>query len=566
MNKVTLAGFLGSACLFSCSNARQKNDNERPNILLIVLDDMGYSDIQPFGGEINTPNINKLAEDGICFTGFHTSSLSAPTRAMLLTGADNHQNGFGAMPPLHADNQYLKDGYEGYLNNRVITLAEILRDNQYYTCMSGKWHLGAGEGKSPYERGFDNSFAMMGGGSGYFSNPFPECDADIPVTFYKENDRRIEELPDDFYSTRYFTDKIIEYINKCPDDKPFFGYYALTAPHDPLHVLPDWKEKYHGKYDCGYDSIHTMRINRQKEIGIIPQSTSVDNLSGMYPKWADLNQQQKKEQSRRMELYAAMLEYADFSIGRVINELERLGKLDNTLIIFMSDNGANPKEPEFYPGNTKELISSRFNNSLDNYGNSDSFVTLGGAWAEICSTPYSLYKMTTCEGGICTPLIISGKGVKMKNSIDTKSLIHVTDLYPTIMDYSGTTYPDIKDGTKTAPMYGKSLKNLLTSKDSVARGDEDVLCFEINEDKAVIKGEWKAVNLNKPYGDGKTWKLYKYREDISEKHNLAEKNKEKLDELLKEWDKYATSVGYIPSDGSMTIKRIGAEQFYKFGK
>ena len=552
---------LSSLVALSAHSQNTSNENVPPNILLIVVDDMGFSDTQPFGGEIQTPNINRLAEQGIRFTRFHTSSLSAPTRAMLLTGVDNHQNGLGTMPPLHAENQYMQPGYEGGINQRVTTLAEVLHENNYYTCMAGKWHLGTKKGNIPSERGFEQSFTMLGGGAGHFCNSFALSDSEQPVTFYLDNGKKVEKLPDDFYSTRYYADKMIEYLRKCPQDKPFFGYLAFTAPHDPLQIIPEWKDREKGRYD----SIRSTRLNRQKQMGLIPSQTPDTGLSNPSIQWNKLSEEQKKEQSRKMEIYASMIEYIDYSIGRVLEELENENKQDNTLIIFMSDNGANPKEPENYPGNTKELIQKRYDNQLTNYGNPSSFISLGEAWAEVCNTPYSLYKMTTHEGGICVPLIISGKNIIQKGSIDHITLLHVTDLFPTILEYTHTQRPSSYHNTTLAPLYGKSFAQKLTNTDSSPlRNSNDALCFEMKEDKAVIQGKWKAVQLTPPHGDGATWKLYNLETDIAEQNDLSEIYPAKLKELIAVWKEYAKSVGYIPSDKSMIIKRIGAKVFYEY--
>lgn len=564
MKRYILYSLSGLAAL-SAHSQNTSNENVSPNILLIVVDDMGFSDTQPFGGEIQTPHINRLAEQGIRFTRFHTSSLSAPTRAMLLTGVDNHQNGLGIMPPLHAENQYMQPGYEGGINQRVMTLAEVLHENNYYTCMAGKWHLGAQKGNIPSERGFEQIFTMLGGGAGHFCHSFALSDSEQPVTFYLDNGKKVDKLPDDFYSTRYYTDKMIEYLRKCPQDKPFFGYLAFTAPHDPLQIIPEWKDREKGTYDCGYDSIRSARLERQKQMGLIPAQTPDTDLSNPSIQWNKLSKEQQKEQSRKMEIYASMIEYVDYSIGRVLEELEKEHKLDNTLVLFMSDNGANPKEPESYPGNTKEVIQERYDNQLENYGNSNSFISLGEAWAEVCNTPYSLYKMTTHEGGICVPLIISGKNISQKGSIDHTTLLHVTDLFPTILEYTHTQRPSSYRHTTLAPLYGKSFAQSLTDANALPiRTSNDALCFEMKEDKAVIQGKWKAVQLTPPHGDGTTWKLYNLETDLAEQNDLSEVYPEKLKELIKLWKEYAKSVGYIPSDQSMTIKRIGAEAFYQY--
>lgn len=551
------------AGLTICSCSENKEENKRNNVLLIVVDDMGFSDTQAFGGEIKTPNINRLADNGVRFTRFHTSSLSAPTRSMLLTGVDNHQNGLGIMPSFHSENQYMQPGYEGYLNERVMTIAEVLEMNNYYTCMAGKWHLGSKKEYTPDQRGFQQSFTMLGGGASHSSYFFPLSTGEAPTTFYMENGKIIEKLPDNFYSSNFYTDKIIEYLDNCPEDKPFFAYLAYTAPHDPLQVPDEWADKYKGVYDCGYDSIRINRFNRLKSLGIIPENMEYPELTGDNPKWSSLTDDQKKEQIRKMEIYASMIECVDYNIGRLTDYLKKEGKLDDTVIIFMSDNGANPKEPYIYPESSKEYIEENFDNTLENYGKYTSFISQGACWAEVSNTPYKRYKKTTNEGGICTPLIISGKKFVNTSHIDTNTLLHVTDIFPTVMELTGSERPDSSKGIKLAPLYGKSFVNNINSPQM--EGDR-TLCFEMCEDKAVIKGDWKAVLLAKPYGDGKTWALYNMKEDLAEVNNQAEQRPEILKELIKEWNDYANNVSYIKNNGERTSLRIGNEEFYKFDR
>lgn len=557
-----LYGLGGLACFSAVSCGSKKEEVQQPNVLLIVVDDMGFSDTQPFGGEINTPNISRLADSGVRFTRFHTSSLSAPTRAMLLTGVDNHQNGLGVMPSLHGTNQYMQPGYEGFLNDRVMTVAEVLRQNNYYTCMTGKWHLGALEGHTPDSCGFDNSFAMLGGGACHFANQFALSDDEAPATFYVENGARLDSLPDDFYSTRFYTDKMMDYLDKCPEDKPFFAYLAYTAPHDPLQVENDWKDKYKGKYDCGYDSIRHARFERLKQLGIVSPDMPYPDLSGENPAWETLTDTQKKEQARKMEIYASMIECVDYNIGRLLDKLEEDGRLDNTLVIFMSDNGANPKEPFNYPGNSPEIINERFDNSIENYGSRDSFISEGAAWAEVSNTPYSRYKMTTNEGGICTPLIVSGKKFVRESHLDTHTLLHVTDLFPTILDFAQAERPAEWNGIRLAPLYGHSFRKNID--EPSAETEDRTLCFEMTENKSVIKGDWKAVMLTRPYGDGNKWCLYNLKDDIAERKDLSDSCPDKLKELVDCWQDYASSVGYIKSDNISMVKKIGAEEFYKY--
>ncbi len=533
-----------------CTTAEEKP--QYPNIMLIVLDDMGYSDLGVFGSEIRTPNIDMLARQGVQYTRFHTSSLSAPSRAMLLTGVDNHLNGLGAMPPMASVNQYMQDGYEGSLNNRVATIGELLQQSGYFTFTIGKWHLGTHKGELPNDRGFERSLSLMAGGTSHFDNHFAMCSYDLPVTYYCEDGVRVEKLPEDFYSTRSYTEKVIGYIDDAPADKPIMGYLAFTAPHDPLHIIDEWSHRYDGVYDGGYDAIKRARHNRQIELGLIPASTPYRSTT---IEWESLSDEQKREQSRKMEIYAAMLEYTDYSIGRVIDKLKECGRYDNTLFIFISDNGANPKEPHFYPGNSIEQIAAEYNNALENYGKKDSFISLGKAWAEVCSTPHRDYKMVVSEGGINTPLIISGKGIT-QGDVDKTSLLHITDIMPTILEMTGLEYA--VEGRELAPLYGKAIG-------SAPRTEDDILCFEMMEEKAVIRGNWKAhLRTTANGGDGKTWALYNLSEDIAEQINLASDHPEILAELVEEWNSYAQSVGYIEFSGTMQNKILSSEEYYKY--
>lgn len=552
-----LAGLLGSSCTPGTA------DSQSPNILLIVVDDMGFSDTQPFGGEIRTPTLSRLADKGIRFSRFHTSSLSAPTRAMLLTGVDNHQNGFGIMPSFHGENQYLQPGYEGYLNDRVMTLAEVLGASDYYTCMSGKWHLGSQPGHTPDARGFARSFTMLGGGASHGSNFFALSQGEAPITFYMEDGVRIDTLPDGFYSSEYYTDKMLEYVAECPAGKPFFAYLAYTAPHDPLQVPDEWLDRYEGVYDCGYDTIRMRRFERLQSLGFVPGDRQCPALTGDNPAWSDLSPDERREQVRRMEIYAAMIECVDEQIGRLLDSLDRSGRLDNTLVIFMSDNGANPKEAYNYPESSKEYVATHFDNRYENYGKPTSFVSQGAAWAEVSNTPYARYKKTTNEGGICTPLIVYGPKFVEQSRLDTTTLLHVTDVFPTILDVAGVDYPALRSGKSLAALCGRSFLPVLQGEE---RAECRTLCFEMCEDKAVIRGGWKAVLLAPPYGDGNTWKLYDLTSDLSEQHDLSEVYPAVLQDLIEAWEDYAGEVGYIKNCKQRTSLRLGCKEFYRYDR
>lgn len=538
----------------------------RPNFLVIVADDLGYSDLEPFGGEISTPVLQGLADRGARFRAFHTSSLCAPTRSMLLSGCDNHTAGLGVMQPMHAMNQYLQPGYEGYLNHRVWTMAELLRDAGYHTYMAGKWHVGITDSTRPAARGFERSYAFLGGGASHFHDARPLSATESVQTLYAEDDRDITgELPEDFYSSTVFVDKLIEYTTGQQDDRPFLAYLAFTAPHDPLQVPPGWLERYRGRYDQGYDAVRGPRLERMKEQGLIGSDLEANPGSGLFPTWGELSPEERRRESRKMEIYAAMIELMDTEIGRLLDSLEAQGVLDDTVVIFLSDNGANPKQPEFYTPNTPEQIERDFDNTLDNMGRINSFVSIGGAWAEVASTPLSYFKTTTYEGGIQTPLIVAG-GPVTRSGVVTDELLHVADILPTLLDLAGADRPAEKDGQEVPPLYGRSWAPMLTGATrQPVRSPLDALCFEMVESRSVLCGDWKLLLMAPPYGEGDRWQLFNLAEDPRELRDLAQERPDKVAELRGHWDTYAAYVGYIESDGTSAVESLGGiERFFEF--
>jgi arylsulfatase len=539
---------------------------KKPNFLLIVVDDMGYSDCEPFGGEVRTPNLMRLADEGVRFRHFYTSSLCAPTRSLLLTGVDNHLNGLGVMPPMHSTNQFMQPGYEGTLNGKVATIAELLGDAGYFTCISGKWHLGKNAGQRPEDRGFQRVFSFLGGGASHFSDARALAPSEQPHTLYDDDGKDVTHtLPDDFYSTTYYTNKLIEFIAGRPGDKPFFGYLAYTAPHDPLQVPDDWLDRYKGVYDGGYPAMKRDRTRRMKSLGLIQQDLEINPGTDHYENWDELSDADKRLQSRKMEVCAAMIEMLDDGIGKVVEHLRQSGEYDNTIILFMSDNGANPKDPHFYSDLTPEEIDELFDNSWDNLGRAGSFISIGGAWAEACNTPLSYFKLTTSEGGVQVPLIVSGPGVEQRGVV-TDQLLHVTDVLPTLLDYAGVGRPRDRGGEQLAPLYGRSWRAFLekTSRQPI-RSAYDAVGFEMIECKAVIKGVWKILFLAPPYGESE-WNLYNLETDPQELSNVAGEHPDKLAEMIAEWDAYSISVGYIQASGERVLSRMSPDEFFaKYG-
>jgi arylsulfatase len=336
LTSVTLIG--SSSWRESTKAQSERKKDKAPNIVFLIADDMGYSDLSLYGGEIPTPNIEALAKSGMKFTNFHAQAVCSPSRAMIMSGVDNHQAGLGTMAELLGPEQKDKPGYEGYLNKNVVTLAEVLKDGGYHTYMAGKWHLGAKTGYFPSDRGFEQSFALMeGAADNYRDRGFSPTN---PKVDYRSNGQAVN-LPPNFYSTNFYTDKLIEFIDQNrQDNKPFFALATYTSPHEPLQAPKEDIQMYLGKYDKGWDQIRKERFERMKKLGIIPANVELPPRMDKVPAWDSLSPEEKRYQSKKMAIYAGMIKNLDDNIGRLIDHLKKIGEYDNTIFVFLSDNGA----------------------------------------------------------------------------------------------------------------------------------------------------------------------------------------------------------------------------------
>ncbi|MFI3327892.1 MAG: arylsulfatase [Rikenellaceae bacterium] len=544
----------------------KKRVEDRPDVLLIVVDDLGFADLSPYGSEILTPAVQALADTGVSFSRFHTSSMGSATRSMLLTGVDNHLNGFGTVAPLHTANQYMKDGYETYLNRDVATIAEVLEAQGYATAMVGKWALGVGAAHSPKSRGFQRSFALQGSGAHHFASAVALNAVESEIAFYSENGVVVDSLPADFYSSKFFAEKMSQYIKETPKSKPFFGYLSFTAPRAPLQVEAAWQDRAKGRYDAGDVAVRQARLERQVELGLFPESVLEQRYDSQNVAWQWLSTYGRELEIRKMEIYAAMVEYLDNSIGQVVEELKRSGRYDNTLIIVMSDNGASAESAVYY-ANIEDWQAWVYKNGVDNIGNEDSFVALGSRWVDVCNAPFTLGKATMGQGGIASPLIISGGAIKSERKMgrmDSGNILHVSDIVPTILDYTESVMLDEFRGVDIASPEGRSLRGAI-ERTEIVRQEDEPLCFEMLEGKAVIMGNWKARCLAPPYGNGRRWELFDLREDPMERTNLAYSNREKLNEMVAQWDQYGERVGYIRAIGTRPyISLIGAKRYFGY--
>lgn len=523
----------------------------KPNILLILADDLGYTDLGAYGGEIATPNLDRLARGGATLTSFYASPFCSPTRAMLMSGTDNHLAGFGDMAELMLPEQRGKPGYEGYLNTKVAAIPEVLKANGYRTVMAGKWHLGNAEGQSPAARGFDRSYALTQGGASHFgdqSGIVATDPAQPPKALYRENGKPVDTPRQNFYSSEAFADRLVQYLEETRGNgsQPFFAYLAFTAPHWPLHAKEEDIARYEGRYVQGYDALRAERFERQKKLGLIPADSKLYKGNPKWPGWSQLTPEQQRSEARRMAVYAAMVDNMDRQIGRVLAHLAKTGELDNTVVVFLSDNGADGNSV-YDVARTREWIHKDMDNSTANIGRPGSFIEYGPGWAQVGMTPFNMYKSFMYEGGISVPAIVwaPGKGVLAQRR---PQMGHVMDIAPTLYELAGASHPAAQGQPGVLPVKGRSLLAWLQGKAPSAYSPDDVIGWELGGRKALRKGDWKIVHANAPWGKD-TWELYNLAEDRTEQNDLATRNPAKLAELLADWRRYVAENGVLEIPG-----------------
>ncbi|BAN31378.1 arylsulfatase [Mycobacterium avium subsp. hominissuis TH135] len=521
---------------------------KRPNFLVIVADDLGFSDLGAFGGEIETPNLDRLAYAGIRLTDFHSAPACSPTRAMLLTGTDHHIAGIGTMLEVAAPQFHGAPGYEGYLNDRVVALPELLRDAGYLTLMSGKWHLGATIETSPWARGFERSFALLPAGASHYGGSGARGFSPVP-TLYTEDDRFVS-VGDDFYSSDSYTDTLLRYLDeRAPDDdRPFFAYLPFQAPHWPLQAPDESIAKYRGRYDEGPDVLRAERLAALKRLGLCPADvTPHPVVADGAPEWADMTDEERARSARSMEVYAGMVDRMDYNVGRVIDYLSRSGELDNTVVIFLSDNGAEGAIVEAMPLRGPQIaaqIEKHCDNSLDNLGRPTSFIWYGPRWAQAATAPSRLHKAFTTQGGIRVTGFITWPGFARQGQIGT-AFSTVMDIAPTLLELAGTSHPGTAyRGREVAPMRGRSLVGYLSGAADTVHDADTGTGWELFGRRAIRQGNWKALHLPAPYGPG-SWQLYDLASDPGELDDLAAARPDKLAELLALWDRYVEETGVI---------------------
>jgi arylsulfatase len=541
--KMSMAG-TGGLALGGVPNLSrlERSDSDRPNIVLIMADDMGFSDIGPYGGEINTPNLDRLAAGGMRFSQFYNYARCCPTRASLMTGLYPHQAGIGHMTSennwtLERNEKIGNPAYQGYLNRNCVTMAEALGASGYQTFMSGKWHLGTWRPNWPIDRGFDRYFGIIRGASGYF-NPRKEKKLML--------DDKPFQPPDDFYTTDYFAKYGAQFIREANKDDPFFLYTAFTSPHWPLQAWEEDIAKYKGKYSMGWDELRRRRFARQKETGLFDERLELSPRDREAEPWVEVDN--KEDWAYRMAVYAAMVDRMDQGIGNIVSALEDTGQLDNTLIMFLSDNGgcAEPYGPAPGKNPGKPEDGKAFGYYLP--------------WANASNTPFKLHKHWIHEGGIGTPCIAHWpNGMDQKDTI-THQMGTLIDLMPTFLEAAGAEYPEHQQDYMIQPMEGQSLLPVLQKNEFI---EHESVCWEHEGNRAVRDGKWKLVSYYSEahqhgVGNGKRtgeWELYDLSTDRTELHNLAHTHPKQLNKMVNIYNNWANRVGVV--DWEEINRRIG---------
>ena len=526
------------------------NAAERPNVIIILVDDMGFSDIGAYGGEIKTPHIDSLAQGGVRFSQFYNASRCCPTRASLMTGLHPHLTGIGHMTNSPNNDKHDKGNafpsYRGFLNRQCATLGELLGPAGYSTYLAGKWHLGGNkQSRWPLQRGFDKFYGCIAGSTRFFS---PESDEreGRGITSGNEPLTELESTTDrPYYTTDAFTDYAIKFLGEGEKDAPFFLYLAYTAPHWPHQAHEEDIDKYRGKYRIGWDQLRQNRYQRQIELGLFEEKHRLSPRDSKVPARTSLKPNKQKEMDLRMAVYAAMIDRVDQNIGKLIDSLKKQGLFENTLILFMSDNGACAEGPTLGRGNIFD-VEKRNLETNNNYG---------AAWANVSSTPFRLYKHYTHEGGSATPFIMHWpKGIKSQSNWyrDSAQLI---DVVPTLLEVCGAKYPETYQGYELYPLRGISLTPSFTAEPLMRTKP----MFSEHENNAfMIDGSWKLVGkgVATPQGpDIEKWELYNLKDDRTELKDLAQTENKRLKEMADSWYAWALEDKVYPKPSGKKKKR-----------
>lgn len=538
-----------AAIALSLSLSTPALGDEQPNILLVILDDIGFTDLGAYGSEISTPNMDALAARGAQFTNFHVAPTCAPTRAMLMTGADSHRTGIPTLEHMVIPEYQGQFGHEGELNTAVATIAEHLQAEGYQAFITGKWHLGRSRTALPAARGFDRSFILDSSGADNWEHRtyLPH----YTRAEWWEDFEPVLEFTHEHYSSAFLTDRLIGYIEDGDPDRPFLAVLSLQANHIPVQAPREFTERYAGRYDGGWDALSEERRRAAIERGLVPESTQLAEQPPALRDWESLPEREREFAVASREVAAGMLEAADHHVGRLLDWLEAQGQLDNTLVVILSDNGPEFNRPTDNWAFGMWLAMQGYSRDTENLGEQGTYAFIGPEWASASASPLSLFKFHAGEGGVRVPLIMAGPGVEARGLVSGFSF--VTDIAPTLLDMAGA---EALPGRE--PMTGRSLLPVLTGQADGVYGPDEAVGLEMSGMSALWRGDWKLARSMPPHGDGQ-WRLFNLAEDAGEARDLSEAEPEIFASMMEAYRAYEARVGVIPvPDGFNSSERIAA--------
>lgn len=546
--------FLLALCLAVGAQAEAR----RPNLVVLVADDWGFTDLGAFGGEINTPHLDALARRGVRFSNFHAAASCAPTRSMLLTGVDNHLNGVGNLRETMPREHLGRPGYLGSLATNVVTVASLLQDSGYRTYITGKWNVGSEPHNLPNRRGFQRSIVQGDTGSDNWVPAQRYLPHMAEVNWFE--DGKPAAMPAEFYSSTYFVDRMIGYLRQdAGQSKPFLAYVGFQANHVPIQAPRSFIDKYRDRYATGWDTLREQRRDKAAALGIVPPQAPMVRMSTTAP-WASLSDSDKRYQQRQMEVYAAMAEAMDHEVGRLVSHLKASGEFDNTVFVFLSDNGSEGSDYR----DAQPWLLTQYTQNIDALGAKGAYAIPGPGWASASASPLAGYKFYSAEGGIRVPMFISGVSGGRSDLINA-GLTHVTDVAPTLLALAGVQTPGTRYRDQPVQaITGRSLLPLIKGEALAVRGPDDPLGYELSGNQALFRGDLKLVRNMPPVGDGQ-WHLYDIGRDPGETHDLRNELPERFAALQQDYARYAQSHGVLPMpEGYNPVRAVLINTLYNY--
>lgn len=528
---------------------------DRPNFLIVILDDIGFTDLGAYGSEIRTPHFDAEAARGTMFTNFHVAPTCVPSRAMLMTGVDSHLTGLPTLEHLMLPEQLGQPGHEGELNARVATIAEHLSAAGYTSLITGKWHLGRSETSLPAARGFDRSFVLDSSGADNWEHRtyLPH----YTRAEWWEDFEFVEELPEDFYSSAFIVDQMITYLGEADPDRPFLSVVSFQANHIPLQAPREYVERYDGVYDSGWETLARERHAAAIALGLVPEGTPMPEFPEGLRNWSDLSPREQAASAMNRQVAAGMLEAADHHFGRLVSWLRETGRYENTIILIVSDNGPEFNDPGRRIAFQGWLALQGYSRDLDRLGERGTYAWIGPEWAAASASPLSFFKFHAGEGGLRVPMIVAGPGVEAGRQANAFSI--VTDIAPGLLDLAGAS---ALDGFE--PFTGRSLAPLLRGEAERIYGEDEAVGLEMSGQSALFRGDYKLTRNMRPYGDGE-WRLFNITLDPGETHDLAGERPDLFAELMAKYEAYEARFGVLPVppdfDGERRIEMLGWRAF-----